>query len=88
MPSNNIAFARNYTSVIDEVYQRASVSGVLNSGRRMVRAGHNAKEILIPKISVTGLRPARSPTSSRPRPSTTTAASACSPTSWTWRRQA
>ena len=55
MPSNNIAFVRNYTSVIDEVYQRASVSGVLNSGRRMVRAGHNAKEILIPKISVTGL---------------------------------
>ena len=43
MPSNNIAFARKYTSVIDEVYQRASVSGVLNSGRRMVRAGHNAK---------------------------------------------
>ena len=52
---NNIAFARNYTAVIDEVYQRASVSGVLNSGRRMVRVGHNAKEILIPKISVTGL---------------------------------
>ena len=52
---NSIAFAQNYTSVIDEVYQRASVSGVLNSGRRMVRAGHNAKEILIPKISVTGL---------------------------------
>ena len=39
MPSNNIAFARNYTAVIDEVYQRASVSGCLNSGRRMVRAG-------------------------------------------------
>ncbi len=38
---NNIAFTRNYTSVIDEVYQRASVSGCLNSGRRMVRAGHN-----------------------------------------------
>ncbi len=55
MPNNNIAFARNYTSVIDEVYQRASVSGVLNSGHRMVRAEHNAKEILIPKISVTGL---------------------------------
>jgi len=41
---NNIAFARNYTSVIDEVYQRASVSGVLNSGRRIVRAGHNEKD--------------------------------------------
>ena len=55
MPSNNIAFVRNYTSVIDEVYQRAGVSGVLNSDRRMVRAGHNAKEIMVPKISVTGL---------------------------------
>ena len=27
---NNIAFARNYTAVIDEVYQRVSVSSVLN----------------------------------------------------------
>lgn len=55
MPSNSIVFARNYTSMIDEVYQRASVSGILNFDRRIVRAGHNAKEILIPKISVTGL---------------------------------
>ena len=53
--ANSIAFVKNYTSVIDEVYQRASVSGCLNSGRRMVRAGHNAKEIMIPKIAVTGL---------------------------------
>ncbi len=52
---NSIAFAQNYTAVIDEVNQRASVSGVLNSSRRMVRAGHNAKEILIPKTSFTGL---------------------------------
>ena len=52
---NSIAFAKNYVSVIDEAYQRAGVSGVLNSGRRMVRASHNAKEIMILKISVTGL---------------------------------
>ena len=52
---NSIAYAQNYVAVIDEVYQRAGVSNILNSGRRMVRAGHNAKEILIPKISVTGL---------------------------------
>ena len=50
---NSIAYTQNYTSVIDEVYQRASVSSCLNSGRRMVRAGRNAKEILIPKIFVT-----------------------------------
>lgn len=37
MPSNNIAFARNYTSVIDEVYQRASVSEYLLIGRLMCR---------------------------------------------------
>lgn len=53
--ANSIDFTKNYTGIIDEVYQRAGVSGVLNSGRRMVRAGHNAKEIMIPKISVTGL---------------------------------
>jgi len=44
---NSIAFAKNYASVIDEVYQRASVSGVLSSGRRMVRAGHNAREACV-----------------------------------------
>ena len=52
---NSIDFVKNYTSVIDEVYQRAGVSGVLNSGRRMVRASRNAKEIMIPKIEVTEL---------------------------------
>ena len=53
--ANSIEFAKNYTGILDEVYQRAAVSRCLNSGGRMVRAGRNAKEILIPKISVTGL---------------------------------
>lgn len=53
--ANSIAFAQNYTGILDEVYQRASVSSCLNSGRKMVRAGCNAKEIMIPKISITGL---------------------------------
>lgn len=53
--TNSIAYVKNYTSILDQVYQRASVSGCLNSGRRMVRAGRNAKEIMIPKIEVTGL---------------------------------
>lgn len=52
---NNISFAQNYTAILDEVYQRSGVSNVLDSGRRMVRAGRNAKEIMIPKIEVTGL---------------------------------
>lgn len=52
---NSIAYTQNYTTIIDEVYQRASVSYVLNSGRRMVCAGRNAKEIMTPKITVSGL---------------------------------
>ncbi|WP_239286830.1 hypothetical protein [Collinsella sp. An7] len=52
---NSIEFTRNYTAVIDEAYRRAAVSGCLSSPRRMVRAGRNAKEIMIPKIEVTGL---------------------------------
>ena len=53
--ANSIEFAKNYTGILDEVYQRAAVSNCLNSGGRMVRAGRNAKEILIPKVEVTGL---------------------------------
>ena len=52
---NSIATAKNYTAILDEVYQRETVSTVLNSPRRLMRAGRNAKEIMIPKISVTGL---------------------------------
>ena len=52
---NSIDFVRNYTAAIDRVYQRAGVSSVLNSGPRVVRSGRNAKEIMIPKIEVTGL---------------------------------
>lgn len=53
--ANQIAAIKNYTKVLDAVYQKASVSGCLASGGRMVRAGRNAKEIMIPKIEVSGL---------------------------------
>ena len=53
--ANSIEFAKRYTGILDEVYQRAAVSNCLNSGGSMVRAGRNAKEILIPKVEVTGL---------------------------------
>lgn len=51
----NIAAIKNYTSLLDAVYRKASVSGCLTSGGRMVRAGKNAKEIMVPKITVSGL---------------------------------
>ena len=53
--ANSIGYTKDYTNSIDRVYQRAATSSVLNSGRRMVRAGRNAKEVMIPKISVTSL---------------------------------
>lgn len=52
---NNIAAIRNYTTILDRVYQREATSTCLNSPARMAWAGRNAKEIMIPKISVTGL---------------------------------
>ena len=53
--ANSIAYVKNYTSVLDEVYKRASVSSCLNSPSRMARAGRNAKEIMVPKIEMSGL---------------------------------
>lgn len=53
--ANKIASARNYTGILDEVYQRSACSTVLNSPKRLIRAGRNAKEVMIPKVSVTGL---------------------------------
>ena len=53
--ANNIAAIKNYTTILDRVYQREATSSCLNSPARMARAGRNAKEIMIPKVSVTGL---------------------------------
>ena len=52
---NTIALAKNYTSILDEVYCSASVTADLTSDSSMVRAGANANEIIYPQISVSGL---------------------------------
>ena len=53
--ANTIALAKNFTSILDEVYQNASVTADLTSDNTMVRAGANANEIVYPQISVSGL---------------------------------
>ena len=53
--ANTIALAKNYTSILDEVYCGASVTADLTSDNTMVRAGANANEIIYPQISVSGL---------------------------------
>ena len=52
---NTIALAKNYTSILDEVYMNASVTADLTSDNTMVRAGANANEIVYPQIDVSGL---------------------------------
>ena len=53
--ANTIALAKNYTSILDEVYMNASVTADLTSDNTMVRAGANANEIVYPQIAVSGL---------------------------------
>lgn len=52
---NNIATIRSYATILDRVYQREATSSCLNSPARMARPGRNAKEIMAPKSSTTGL---------------------------------
>ena len=52
---NTIALAKNYTSLLDEVYRAASVTSDLIGDPAMTRAGANANEIIYPQITVTGL---------------------------------
>lgn len=54
--ANSITLSKNYTALLDEVYKNASTADSLTSSGDIVRAGANAKEILIPKMDVSGLR--------------------------------
>ena len=52
---NSITLAKNYIALLDQVYKNASVTTVLDSDASTMRAGANANEILIPKLSMSGL---------------------------------
>lgn len=53
--ANNIQLAKTYTNLLDEVYQQNALTAVLESDASLARAGANANEIVIPKISMDGL---------------------------------
>ena len=53
--ANSITLAKNYVNLLDEVYKSASVTADLTTDAGMMRAGANAREILYPQISVSGL---------------------------------
>ena len=53
--ANNITLFKKYVPLLDEVYQNAALTSVLDSDASLAQAGANANEIIIPKISMDGL---------------------------------
>lgn len=53
---NSVVLAKAYVPMLDEVYKLASTTNDLTSDATMVRAGTNAKEILVPQLSMDGLK--------------------------------
>lgn len=53
--ANAITLFKKYIDRLDEVYKRAALSSVLDSPADIVREGANANEIIVPKMSLTGL---------------------------------
>lgn len=53
--ANAITKFKTYIALLDEVYKQASLTADLDSDSTLVRAGANANEIIIPKISMDGL---------------------------------
>ena len=53
--ANSIAKFKKYVPLLDEVYKQAALTSVLDSDESLARAGANANEIVIPKISMDGL---------------------------------
>ena len=53
--ANTIALRKSYSTLLDEVYKLASLTAVLDGPNELVREGANANEILIPKMTMSGL---------------------------------
>lgn len=52
---NNISLFKKYVDLLDEVYKAGSCTNILDGSTALVKAGANANEIIIPKISTEGL---------------------------------
>ncbi len=53
--ANDIALFKQYVPLLDTVYKEAAKTSVLDGNPDLVRAGANANELIIPKISMDGL---------------------------------
>lgn len=53
--ANSITLATQFVPILDEIYKNASLTSKLDGNPDLVRAGANANELIIPKISMQGL---------------------------------
>lgn len=53
--ANNITLFQAYLPILDEVYKRASLTSILDGAPELARQGVNANELIIQKMSMSGL---------------------------------
>ena len=53
--ANTIALRKTYSTLLDEAYKLASITAMLDGPNELVQEGANANEILIPKMTMSGL---------------------------------
>lgn len=53
--ANAIALFKKYIDLLDEVYKQSAKTAILDGDTALVKAGANANEIIVPKISMDGL---------------------------------
>lgn len=53
--ANTIALRKTYSTLLDEAYKLASITAMLDGPNDLVQEGANANEILIPKMTMSGL---------------------------------
>ncbi len=53
--ANSIALFKKYTDRLDTVYRKAALTAILESDTSLVREGANANELVIPKLSMSGM---------------------------------
>lgn len=53
--ANTIEYFKQYVPLLDEIYKNASLSSVLDGNSDLVSEGRNANELVIPKMTMSGL---------------------------------
>lgn len=53
--ANSIALAKTFVPILDEIYKQSSLTAKLDGAAELARQGANANELIIPKMSMSGL---------------------------------